>query len=66
MKKDSPCLVIRIRNIAFVRNSKCIPQRANQLGHMFNSSFLTSIVLSKLNVAKVIPLYKSENPENEL
>ena len=40
-----------------------IPQIANQLAHIFNNSLMTGIVPSKLKIAKVIPLYKSENPE---
>ena len=40
-----------------------IPQIANQLAHIFNSSFTMGIVPIKLKIAKVIPLYKSENPE---
>ena len=40
-----------------------IPQIANQLAHIFNNSFTMGIVPRKLKIAKVIPLYKSENPE---
>ncbi|KAI0242919.1 hypothetical protein LSAT2_010547, partial [Lamellibrachia satsuma] len=40
-----------------------IPQITNQLAHIFNNSLMTGIVPSKLKIAKVIPLYKSENPE---
>ena len=40
-----------------------IPQIANQLAHIFNRSFVTGIVPSKLKIAKVIPIYKNENPE---
>ena len=40
-----------------------IPQIANQLAYIFNSSFTMGIVPRKLKIAKVIPLYKSENPE---
>ena len=40
-----------------------IPQIANQLAHIFNNSLMTGIVPSKIKIAKVIPLYKSENPE---
>ena len=40
-----------------------IPQIANQLAHIFNNSLMTGIVPSKLKIAKVIPLYKSDNSE---
>ena len=40
-----------------------IPQIANQLAHIFNSSFTMGIVPRKLTIVKAIPLYKSENPE---
>ena len=40
-----------------------IPQIANQLANVFTSSFSMGIVPRKLKIAKVIPLYKSENPE---
>ena len=40
-----------------------IPQIATQLAHIFNRSFLTGIVPSKLKIAKVIPIYKNDNPE---
>ena len=40
-----------------------IQQIANQLAHIFNSSFTMGIVPRKLKIAKLIPLYKSENPE---
>ena len=40
-----------------------IPQIATQLAHIFNRSFITGIVPSKLKIAKVIPIYKNENPE---
>ena len=40
-----------------------IPQIANQLGHVFNKSLQTGIVPDKLKIAKVIPLYKNDNPE---
>ena len=42
---------------------KIIPQIANQLAHMFNKSLQTGIVPDKLKIAKVIPLYKNDNPE---
>ena len=38
------------------------PQIVNQLANIFNKSFLTGIVPSKLKVAKVIPLYKTKDP----
>ena len=34
----------------------------NQLANIFNKSFLTGIVPSKLKIAKVIPLYKTKDP----
>ena len=37
------------------------PQIVNQLADIFNKSFLTGIVPTKLKIAKVIPLYKA-NP----
>ena len=40
-----------------------IPQIANQLAHIFNKSLETGIVPDKLKIAKVIPLYKNDNPE---
>ena len=40
-----------------------IPQIATQLAHIFNRSFTTGIVPNKLKIAKVIPIYKNENPE---
>ena len=40
-----------------------IPQIANQLAHVFNKSLQTCIVPDKLKIAKVIPLYKNDNPE---
>ena len=40
-----------------------IPQIANQLAHILNNSLLTGIAPSKLKIAKIIPLYKTENPE---
>ena len=40
-----------------------IPQIATQLAHIFNRSFVTGIAPSKLKIAKVIPIYKNENPE---
>ena len=40
-----------------------IPQIATQLAHIFNISFTTGIVPNKLKIAKVIPIYKNENPE---
>ena len=40
-----------------------IPQIATQLAHIFNRSFITGIVPSKLHIAKVIPIYNNENPE---
>ena len=40
-----------------------ISQIATQLAHIFNRSFTTGIVPNKLKTAKVIPLYKNENPE---
>ena len=40
-----------------------IPHKANQLTHIFKSSFITGRVPRKLKMAKVIPLYKSENRE---
>ena len=40
-----------------------IPQIANQLAHVFNKSLQTGIVPDKLKIAKVIPLYKNDNPE---
>ena len=42
---------------------KFIPQIANQLAHVFNKSLQTGIVPDKLKIAKVIPLYKNDNPE---
>ena len=39
---------------------KIIPQIANQLAHIFNTSLQTGIVPDKLKIAKVIPLYKNE------
>ena len=42
---------------------KIIPQIANQLAHIFNKSLQTGIVPDKLKIAKVIPLYKNDNPE---
>ena len=38
------------------------PQIVNQLANIFNTSFLTGIVPSKLKIAKVIPLYKTKDP----
>ena len=38
------------------------PQLVNQLANIFNKSFLTGIVPSKLRIAKVIPLYKTKDP----
>ena len=38
------------------------PQIVNQLADIFNKSFLTGIVASKLKIAKVIPLYKAKDP----
>ena len=38
------------------------PQIVNQLADIFNKSFLTGIVPSKLKIAKVIPLYKAKDP----
>ena len=40
-----------------------IPQIATQLAHIFNRSFTTGIVPNKLKIAKVIHIYKNENPE---
>ena len=40
-----------------------IPQIANQLAHIFSKSLQTGIVPDKLKIAKVIPLYKNDNPE---
>ena len=40
-----------------------IPQIATQLAHIFNRSFITGIVPSNLKIAKVIHIYKNENPE---
>ena len=40
-----------------------IPQIANQLVHVCNKSLQTGIVPDKLKIAKVIPLYKNDNPE---
>ena len=37
------------------------PQIVNQLANIFNKSFLTGIVPSKLKIAKVIPLYKTKD-----
>ena len=37
-------------------------QIVNQLANIFNKSFLTGIVPSKLKIAKVIPLYKTKDP----
>ena len=42
--------------------TQVIPQIANQLAHIFNNSLMSDNVHSKLNIAKVIPLYRSENP----
>ena len=42
---------------------KIIPQIANQLAHILNKSLQTGIVPDKLKIAKVIPLYKNDNPE---
>ena len=42
---------------------KSIPPIANQLAHIFNKSLQTGIVPDKLKIAKVIPLYKNDNPE---
>ena len=42
---------------------KIIPHIANQLAHVFNKSLQTGIVPDKLKIAKVIPLYKNDNPE---
>ena len=42
---------------------KSIPQIENQLAHVFNKSLQTGIVPDKLKIAKVIPLYKNDNPE---
>ena len=38
------------------------PQIVNQLANIFNKSFLTGIVPTKLKIAKVIPLYKTKDP----
>ena len=38
------------------------PQIVNQLADIFNKSFLTGIVPTKLKIAKVIPLYKAKDP----
>ena len=38
------------------------PQIINQLADIFNTSFITGIVPSKLKIAKVIPLYKTKDP----
>ena len=38
------------------------PQVVNQLANIFNKYFLTGIVPSKLKIAKVIPIYKTEDP----
>ena len=38
------------------------PQIVNQLADIFNKSFITGIVPSKLKIAKVIPLYKTKDP----
>ena len=38
------------------------PQIVNQLANIFNTSFLTGIVPSKLKIAKVIHLYKNKDP----
>ena len=40
-----------------------IPQIATQLAHICNRSFTTGIVPNKLKIAKVVPIYKNENPE---
>ena len=40
-----------------------IPLIATQLAHIFNRSFTTGIVPNNLKIAKVIPIYKNENPE---
>ena len=42
---------------------KNIPQIVSQLAHIFNKSLQTGIVPDKLKIAKVIPLYKNDNPE---
>ena len=42
---------------------KSILHIANQLAHIFNQSLQTGIVPDKLKIAKVIPLYKNDNPE---
>ena len=38
------------------------PQIVSQLANIFNTSFLTGIVPITLNIAKVIPLYKTKDP----
>ena len=38
------------------------PQIVNQLANIFNKSFLTGIVPTKLKIAKVIPLYRTKDP----
>ena len=38
------------------------PQIVNQLANIFNKSFLTGIVPTKLKIAKVITLYKTKDP----
>ena len=38
------------------------PHIVNQLANIFNKSFFTGIVPSKLKIAKVIPLYKTKDP----
>ena len=38
------------------------PQIVNQLANTFNKSFLTGIVPSNLEIAKVIPIYKTKDP----
>ena len=46
-----------------ILQQKIIPQIANKLARIFNKSLQTGIVPDKLKVAKVIPLYKNDNPE---
>ena len=62
----TPSFSPEINKVYFILSyvvQQVIPQIATQLAHIFNRSFITGIVPNKLKIAKVIPIYKNENPE---